>query len=147
MTDVDLNEAGDLVTSDGTTVTAARGFPWSHPDRMIVLRDGDGNEVTCIDDLTKLPARSRGAIEAWLQRHTFVPRILRVNAVKSANAVTLFEVSTDRGNHRVLLREREDLRALADGRTLIRDADGQIFELPPPDELDAHSRRELSQIV
>ncbi|MEM1011141.1 MAG: DUF1854 domain-containing protein [Planctomycetota bacterium] len=148
--DVDLDDLGRLVMSrdEGDLhVKASRSFPWSTPDRFVVLRDYEGNEVACIDDLSTLPARSRGAIEAWLQRHTFVPRIQRVRQVRPANAATLFDVETDRGDRTIVLREREDLRPLHDGRTLIRDPDGQTYELPPLDDLDDLSRRELAQIL
>ena len=148
--DVDLDDAGDLVlqTDDGPTVVrAARAFPWSHPDRFIALRDDEGNELATIDDLAGLPARSRGAVEAWLQRHTFVPKVLRVAEVREVNAAWLFRFDTDRGEVTVLLKEREDLRFLTDGRILLRDPDGQTYELPPPDELDRDSRRELERIV
>lgn len=147
--DVDLDERGDLILAGEPPrrVRAARSFPWSNPDRFVILRDAEGDEVATIDDLAKLPARSRGAIEAWLQRHTLVPKILRVNKVKAANAATLFEVETDRGDRRIVLREREDLRPLPDGRTLLRDPDGQTYELPPLEDLDIASRRELTLVL
>ncbi len=148
--DVDLDDTGRLMlVHDGqpVAVRAARAFPWSHPDRFVVLRDEEANELACIDDLTALPARSRGAIEAWLQRHTLVPRIQSVRRVREANAATLFEVETDRGDRTVILREREDMRPLPDGRTLLRDPDGQTYELPPLEDLDIASRRELAQIL
>ena len=147
--DVDLDEKGDLILAGDPPrrVKAGRSFPWSHPDRFVILRDADGEEVATIDDLAKLPARSRGAVEAWLQRHTLVPKILRVKKVKAANAATLFEVETDRGDKRIVIREREDLRPLADGRWLLRDPDGQTYELPPLEELDVGSRRELTLVL
>lgn len=148
--DVDLDERGDLIlqTADGpVTVRAARAFPWSAPDQFVILRDKEGQELATIEDLSQLPARSRGAVEAWLQRHTLVPKVLRVLEVRQVNAAWMFRFETDRGQRTVLLKEREDLRSLADGRTLLRDPDGQTFELPPPDELDAASQRELEQIM
>ena len=148
--DVDLNDAGNLVlqTRDGPVeVRAARAFPWSHPDRFIALRDDDGKELATIENLAALPARSRGAVEAWLQRHTFVPKVLRVLEVREVNAAWLFRFETDRGDATVLLKEREDLRFLDDGRMLLRDPDGQTYELPIADELDPASQRELERIV
>ena len=147
--DVDLDDQGDLILAGDPPrrVKAGRSFPWSHPDRFVILRDIEGEEVATIDDLAKLPARSRGAIEAWLQRHTLVPKILRVRKVRAANAATLFDVETDRGDRRIVLREREDIRSLADGRTLLRDPDGQTYELPPLDDLDVNSRRELTMVL
>ena len=147
MVNVDLNEAGELVLDGQTVVRAARSFPWTAPDRFVVLRDGEGEEKTTIDDLSKLPARSRGAVEAWLQRHTFIPKVQRVIEVKSGNAAILFHLDTDRGEHKIKVREREDLRSLADGRTLVKDTDGVVYEVPPWEELDKASQEQLRLVL
>ncbi len=148
--DVDLNERDELVLQTPTgpvTVRAWRSFPWSAPDRFIILRDDESNERAAIDDLEQLPARSRGAIEAWLQRHTLVPKVLHVLDARPANAAWLFEFDTDRGVRKVTLREREDLRFLPDGRCILRDSDGQSWELPALADFDKASRRELAKII
>ena len=149
---VDLNDAGELVLQEGdaaTVVRAARSFPWTAPDRFIVLRgtDDDETEKATVDDLAALPAKSRGAIEAWLQRHTFIPKVQRVIEVKPGNAALLFHLDTDRGEHKIKVREREDLRSLADGRTLIKDTDGVVFEVPPWEELDEKSQDQLRLVL
>ncbi len=148
--DVDLDERGDLVeaTPDGPRkLRAARSFPWSHPDRFIVLRDSDDHEIACIDDLRKLPARCRGAIEAWLQRHTLVPKVLRVNRIEITGLAMVFDLETDRGDSRAIMKDREELRHLDDGRLLLRDSDGQTYEFPPLEELDERSRSELAKLI
>ncbi len=150
MTQVDLDNHGDLIleTPDGPkSVRAQRSFPWSAPDRFVMLRDSEGEEQATIDDLSKLPAKSRGAIEAWLQRHAFVPKVLRVLEVRPVNAAWRFELDTDRGPAVVLLKEREDLRHLDDGRILLRDGDGQTYEFGPHDDYDKASRAELTKLV
>ena len=147
---IDLDETGDLIHGTGEhaqRVRAQRSFPWSAPDRFVVLRDGEGEEIETIDDLQQLPAKSRGAIEAWLQRHSLVPKVLRVIEVRPVNAAWRFELDTDRGPAVVLLKEREDLRPLEDGRLLLRDGDGQTYEFGPHEEYDKHSRAELTKLV
>ena len=150
MVDVDLSDSGELILREGgaaVPVRAARSFPWTAPDRFVVLRDADENERATVDDLSALPAKSRGAIEAWLQRHTFIPKVQRVVEVKPGNAALLFHLDTDRGEHKIKVREREDLRSLQDGRTLIRDTDGVVYEVPPWDELDAKSQDQLRLVL
>jgi hypothetical protein len=144
--DLDLDEAGDL-RLDGKVVRATRSFPWTAPDQFVTLRDAEGKEVATIADLAALPARSRGAVEAWLQRHTLVPKVLRVIEIEESLVGWTFHLETDRGDRRVVLKEREDLRTLDDGRLLLRDGDGQTYEFPPPEDLDVESRRELTQLV
>ena len=86
-------------------------------------------------------------IEAWLERHTFIPKITCVLVVKSGNNALLFHLETDRGERRIKVMEREDMRPLADGRTLIRDASGVVYELPPMHTLDHHSQEQLRLVL
>ena len=143
---VHLNDAGELVlqTADGPKlVRAHRSFPWSAPEKFVVLREDveeDAQELASIEDLADLPADTRRIIEEWLERHTFIPTITRVLEVKSGNTALLFRLDTDRGQKRIKVMEREDLRSLADGRTLIRDSDGVVYQLPPMATLDRESQ-------
>lgn len=148
--EIELNEEGELlVRTDGETVVAraARCFPWTQPGRFVVLRDGEDKEIMTIDDLADLSPPSRTAVEAWLERHTFIPKVRRVLSVREGNAAILFIFETDRGRQQVKVREREDLRPLADGRTLVRDTDGVTYELPPWDQLDQESQAELRLVL
>lgn len=150
MPEIELGEEGDLLVradDEAVVARAARCFPWTEPDRFVVLRDGDDREIFTIDDMTELSPASRAAIETWLERHTFIPRVQRVLSVREGNAAILFIFETDRGRQQVKVREREDLRPLADGRTLVRDTDGVTYELPPWDRLDEESQRELRLVL
>ena len=150
---VHLNEAGELVlqTAGGPQkVRAHRSFPWTSPDKFVVLREDvqeDARELATIDDLNDLPQETRRVIEAWLERHTFIPRITRVLEVKAGNTAMLYRLETDRGPRRIKVMEREDMRPLADGRTLIRDADGVVYELPPIATLDRDSQEQLRMVL
>ncbi len=151
--EVRLNEAGELMleTARGPRrVRAFRSFPWTAPEKFIVLREDveeDPEELATIADLADLPAEARAVIEAWLARHTFIPKITRVLVVKSGNNALLFHLETDRGERRIKVMEREDMRPLADGRTLIRDASGVVYELPPMHTLDHHSQEQLRLVL
>ena len=148
-----LTDAGELMldTPDGPKVVrAARSFPWTAPEKFVVLReavDEDPKELATIPDLAGLPAATRATIEAWLDRHTFIPKITRVLELRSGNTALLFRLDTDRGERRVKILEREDMRPLADGRTLLRDASGVVYELPPLDRLDRESQDELRSVL
>lgn len=149
--EIELGEEGDLLVQrdedEPVVARAARCFPWTHPDRFVVLRDAEDQEIATIENLVDLSPPSRAAIETWLERHTFIPRVQRVRSVREGNAAILFDFDTDRGQCRVKVREREDLRPLADGRTLVRDTDGVTYELPPWEELDEASQAELRLVL
>ena len=150
---ITLSDAGELLLErDGgaVAVRAARSFPWTAPDAFIVLRDAateEATEVLTIRDLADLPAEARSALEAWLARNTFIPKVTRVIEVRPGNAALLFHVDTDRGEQRIRVLEREDLRTLSDGRTLAKDPDGVVYEFPPFDQLDEESQRQLRLVL
>ena len=150
---VSLNDAGELVLQAAggpQKVRAHRSFPWTSPDKFVVLREDvqeDAKELATIEDLNDLPAETRRVIEAWLERHTFIPRITRVEEVKAGNTAMLDRLETDRGPRRIKVMEREDMRPLADGRTLIRDASGVVYELPPIATLDRESQEQLRMVL
>ena len=150
---VSLNEAGELIlqTAGGPrTVRAFRSFPWTAPQKFVVLREDveeDAQELATIEDLGDLSPETRQVIERWLEHHTFIPRITRVLEVKAGNTAMLYRIETDRGPRRIKVMEREDMRPLADGRTLIRDADGVVYELPPIKSLDQHSQEQLRMVL
>jgi hypothetical protein len=58
-----------------------------------------------------------------------------------------WKVQTDRGPAAFRVLEREDIRFLPDGRFRLKDADGNVYELPSAIALDEHSRKAIGAIV
>jgi hypothetical protein len=146
------DEQGRLVLrrpgqEDKVDVRVRRSFPWSRPSRFISVRDAEGKELLLIDDLDQLdPARRKG-IEDWLNSTSFIPRITHVDHVDARFGHQDWKVQTDRGPVEFRVQEREDIRFLPDGRFRLKDADGNVYELPSAVELDEHSRRAIGVIV
>ena len=136
----DLN----LELEDGRTVgpvTAHRAFPITAEEGFIVLRDGDGQEVGVVQQVAKLDPTSRQVLDAALERTYFAPRITSVNSIKEEFHVPRWDVMTDRGPRVFQIRSsRSDIRPLGGGRVLLRDADGNRYEIPNYHKLDPDSR-------
>lgn len=132
---------------DVTDVRLRRAFPWSSPDRFISIRNSEGKELLLVEELTSLAVPLRALIERWLDRHSFIPRIRRVVSVDTRFGYQQWEVETDRGPAQFRVQEREDIRFLPDGRFSIKDADGNIYELPALDRLDDPSRRAVEALL
>jgi hypothetical protein len=146
------NDLGQLVLrregmEEVADVRVRRSFPWSAPGRFISIRGSDNKEILLIDDLAALDAGTREAVERALASATFIPRITRVDRVKLQFGFQQWKVETDRGPARFRVQEREDVRFLPDGRFLVKDADGNLYELPRLDELDEHSRRAVEVLI
>jgi hypothetical protein len=132
---------------DVRDVRIRRAFPWSHPEHFLSIRSSDGKELLLIESLAGLPQELRRTIELSLVGSVFIPRITRVEEVDVRFGYQQWKVQTDRGPVEFRVQEREDIRFLPDGRFSLRDADGNVYEMPPLVQLDADSQRALEPIV
>jgi len=132
---------------DAVDVRIRRSFPWSEPRRHLSVRAADGRELLMIDDLDALPEAQRRFIEQVLADTHFIPRILRIEDLDLRFQHQQWKVQTDRGPAVFRVQEREDIRFLSDGRFTVKDADGNLYELPRLDELDEYSRRMVERLL
>ena len=124
-------------------VTAIRAFPITDSDRFIILKDGDGKEIGIILNLADLDPLSRAVLAAELERVYFTSRIVLVHNIEEEYHIPKWEVETDRGPRVFEIRSgrhNNDVRSLGSGRILIRDADGNQYEIPDYRQLDPISR-------
>jgi Domain of unknown function (DUF1854) len=154
VTEFDLkpDRQGRLVLSrpgqeDITDVRLRRAFPWSTPSRYVSVRAADGKEILIIEDLAELSADLRATVLAYLSATSLIPRIHRVLDVDVRFGFQQWNVETDRGPAEFRVQEREDIRFMPDGRFTVKDADGNLYELPPIGQLDEHSRRAIEAVV
>jgi hypothetical protein len=139
-----LRRAGEEDVKD---VRIRRAFPWSQPARHISIRSSEGKELLLIDDITGLDAQLRARIERWLETHSFIPKIVHIDEVDVRFGYQQWKVQTDRGPIEFRVQEREDIRFLPDGRFSIKDADGNVYEMPRLDQLDHHSRSAVESLL
>ena len=132
---------------DVADVRLRRAFPWSKPGGFVSIRDAEGKELMLIDGLDQLDPGRRKTIDDWLANSSFVPRIVSVEDVDVRFGYQQWKVQTDRGAIEFRVQEREDIRFLPDGRFSIRDADGNVYEMPRLDQLDAHSRHAVESLL
>ncbi len=139
-----LRRAGQ---EDVVDVRLRRAFPLTHLNRHISLRSSDGKELLLIDNLENLPGADRELIEQTLAGESFVPQIRRVENVDVRFGYQQWKVQTDRGAAEFRVQEREDIRFLADGRFRIKDADGNVYEMPAVAKMDEGSRRAVAALL
>jgi hypothetical protein len=132
---------------DVADVRLRRAFPWSRPDELVSIRSSDGKELLLVEDLAGLDAPLRRIISEHLSQTILIPRITRIDAIDVRFGYQQWTVQTDRGPAEFRVQEREDIRFLPDGRYSIKDADGNVYELPMRDALDEHSRRALEPLI
>jgi len=147
------NAHGRLVLTlpDGTLhggVVPVRAFPIAAPAEGLSLVGSDGHELVWLDRFDQLPAAVRTLVEEELAVREFVPTIEKIVAVSSFSTPSTWEVETDRGPSRLVLKAEEDIRRLG-GRTrlLIAAGEGVQFKVPDTTLLDRQSRRFLERFL
>jgi hypothetical protein len=145
------NPAGRLVLTEQNGrvhdgVEPIRAFPLSDADRLVSILDAQGREVTCVVDLADLPGETAAAIRQELADREFLPRIERIVHVKRHKEPHEWDVITDRGRVQFLLRD-DDIRRLGPTKAILVDAHGVRFYIPDSAQMDAKSRRVLSQYL
>ncbi len=126
-------------------VRVRRCFPWSMPDRYISILDKDGKELALLASLDELDIASRAVVDAELRDKVFNPRITRLLDCKSEFGMLSLSAETDRGNVTFQVRTLDDIRMLSPRHMLLRDADGNSYEVTDVDALDRRTQRLLRE--
>jgi hypothetical protein len=133
-----------LIAADGTQhspVAPIPLFPISEPEHWISLRGPDGTELACIEDLGTLTPDAQKLVKDELARREFVPVIERIVRVSGQSEPSEWQVETDRGPTRFVLKSEEDVRRIDDSQILIVDAHGTRYHIPDLNAVDVKSRR------
>lgn len=124
-------------------VKIVMGFPLTNPENFVSLfeiKDGKkDNEIGMIEDISKLDPHSRKLIQAELNKEYFMPQIIKINNMTETHGVMKFDVETDKGSRVFETRYKEDIRRISANRIVIRDADGNRYEIRDHRKLDQRS--------
>lgn len=133
--------------ASGVPVVPVRAFPLSAPDDGISLVGPDGRERAWIDRLEHLPVPQRDWVAAELAARDFAPVIRRIRSVSGFAMPSIWDVETDRGDHRLVIKAEEAFRRLPSGELLISDSHGIGYRMPDMAALDPQSRRWLDRFL
>lgn len=122
---------------------AVRCLPLTQPTRFISLQDDEGTEIGIVPDLDALDRESRQAVEADLDLYYLKAKVQAIRRVEARNGVISWDLLTDRGERTVHVRDRQNIRPLPDGRTILTDIHDAKYEIPRFEDLDERSRHWL----
>lgn len=147
-----IDPFGRLVYIDTTgheyvDAVPVRAYPITDPTHWVVICDAQGRELRCIEDLSTLPAAISDILEAELAQREFVPQIRRVLLVSSYLEPAEWEVETDRGHTRFVLKTEDDVRRLGPHSAMIQDSQGVRYLVPDTRHLDPYSRRAVDRYL
>lgn len=124
-------------------IAAAMDFPLSKPERFIsilALKNGKKDkEIGVIDNIRKLDSKSRSILKEELKWTYYMPVIKKINYLKEEHGIMQFDVETDKGHREFETRYKEDIRRMPGNRVIIKDADGNRYEIKDFTKLDSRS--------
>ncbi len=146
------DNAGRIVLTDADGqehpgVLPVRAFPLAAPDESLALVSAEGRELAWVPRLDELSPAARALVEEALAPRELAPEILRLVRVSSVVTPCTWEVETDRGDTRFVLKAEEDIRRLPDGALLIATAQGMHFRVADRGALDRGSRKLLDRFL
>lgn len=146
------NAFGRLVLTDAlgeshAGVTPVRAFPLAAPEEGLSLVGAHGHELVWIERLDALRPALRALILEELAALEFMPEIRRLKSVSSFSTPSTWEVETDRGDTRFVLKGEEDIRRLDAGALLIAGSQGIQYRVRDMRSLDRGSRKLLERFL
>lgn len=120
-------------------------FPLTAPGRYVAFCDQEDQQIGLLEDIRQLDPESRSLVEEALQFRYFLPKITQILSVAWDNGIIKWKVVTDRGPHTFEVLSRYDVRALGANRFLVRDIDGNRYDIPDVAALDVKSQALLEQ--
>jgi len=125
-----------------------RVFPFRYASEYISVRTPKGDELGIVRDIAGLNEESASELERELQFRYFLPRVTRVDSVKFKSDLWLWELQTHLGPTRLAMRNlHEHLQYPGGGRVVLTDLNGKRCEIADWRALDAHSRRQLEEVL
>lgn len=143
---------GRLIFSDEAGVVHAgvvpvQAFPIDAPGEQVSLVSADGHELVFIPLLSVLDADSRRLMQEEIAQREFLPVIERLVSVSTFSTPSTWEVRTDRGDTRLVLKGEEDIRRLKPGGLMLTDSHGVTYRINDIRALDRASRKLLDRFL
>ena len=131
-------------------VVVLRSFPVTNPNEFLSVREPDskkqgrGKEIGMIRRISDFDADTQALLREELDRRYFTPQIQKIFSVKDKFGYLYWEAQTTAGHVTFVMNNPfSNIRVLEDGRILINDIDGNVFEIHNPAKLDAASFKKI----
>lgn len=136
---------------DGTPyeeLVVYRAFPFRYTSEYISIRNPKGEELGIVSDLGELDEESRRELSKELEFRYFLPKVTRVDSVKQRTDLWIWELQTNLGPTRFAMRNlHEHVQFPGGSRMILTDLNGKRCEITDWNALDAHSRKQLADVV
>ncbi len=129
-------------------VSLSKAFPFSHSSCYISVKGKDNKEIGLIQDISAFSLETLSLFTEELERRYLLPLISRINSVKEEFGYAYWDVETDIGAKRFIIRkDNNSFIPLSENRVLVVDVDGNRFEIPDYTKLDSKSYRIIELMI
>jgi hypothetical protein len=130
------------------SVSVARAFPFSKPNEYVGFQDGAGADIGILPSLEGIDAESRAIIDQEMDRRYFTPTVRKVNLVTEMQGTVTWEVETDRGPRRFVVRNiRDNAYSIGQGRIMLTDSEGNRYYFTDVLNLGRRAYEVLSKVM
>lgn len=137
----------DEVGSAHVGVQPVQAFPIDAPGENVSLVSADGMELVGIPLLSGLDVETRWLVQEAIAERDFSPVIDQLVSVSTCATPSTWEVQTDRGLTRFVLKGEKDIRRLRKGGPLITDSHGVTYRVSDMRSLDRQSGKFLERFL
>lgn len=125
---------------------------WARPltgqGQCVSLLTEDKEEVAMVNDVAELDEASRKVAERALRERYLLSRITEVHSTDPHFGNRYFDVETDRGPVKFILKDpNRNVTRVTEDHLILRDTQGNRYEIPSLSNLDAKSRVEVEKVV
>ncbi len=130
------------------TVKPAWPAPLSRPHTYLALLNSKDEEIALLPQPSELPPASWDAVQRELRGRYLTATVQSISEAREEFGATYWTVQTDRGQRDFVTQNlQENAQWFSDTHLLLLDVDGNRFEIPDIEALDARSRNLLGSIV
>ena len=129
-------------------VRIALAQPFTDPNHYVGFRDSKDKEIGMLETLEGVDPDSLRLIHEALDRRYFTPKISKVNRVVEEFGLTVWEVSTNRGDRRFVVRNiRDSTQLIGPNRLMITDTEGNRYEFPSVSSVSQKAMEILNKVT
>ncbi len=121
-------------------------FPLTKRRSYIQFNTQDEKEIGILRNMKRLDEASRDALTAELEKNYFIPSISKIHSIETKLGADSWHVETKKGDRSFeVTGKRRNIRFYPNGLVVIKDIDGNRYEIHDIAQLDAASRRILDR--
>ncbi len=121
-------------------------FPLTRRRTYVRFVDSEEDEIGIVHKMESLDEDSRAVVEQELQKTYFIPTVTKIYSIETKLGADEWKVKTEKGDRTFeVTGKRRNIRFYPDGLVVIKDIDGNRYEINSIRSLDAPSRKILER--